>query len=239
MEKKVLFNDLGEIDYAEAWDYQRKLHSQILELKKINEDLPACEQTANYNYLLFCEHPHVYTIGKSGTESNLLVNEAFLEQKGAQLFKIDRGGDITYHGPGQIVGYPIIDLSFYSLGVKEYVHLIEESVIQFLRKYNIRSERLEGATGVWLDTDKPGKTRKICAIGVKVSRAVTMHGFAFNVNTDLDFYGYINPCGFIDKGVTSMEKELGHKLDFEKVKTELVKQIGETFRFDISVPDGA
>jgi len=239
MEKKVLFNDLGAMDYAEAWDYQRKLHSQILELKKINEDLPACEQTANYNYLLFCEHPHVYTIGKSGTESNLLVNEAFLEQKGAQLFKIDRGGDITYHGPGQIVGYPIIDLAFYSLGVKEYIHLIEESVIQFLRKYNIRSERLEGATGVWLDTDKPGKTRKICAIGVKVSRAVTMHGFAFNVNTDLDFYGYINPCGFTDKGVTSMEKELGHKLDFEKVKTELVNQIGETFRFAISAPDGA
>jgi lipoyl(octanoyl) transferase len=233
MEKKVLFNDLGLMDYAEAWDYQRKLHGQILELKKINEELPVCEQTVNYNYLLFCEHPPVYTIGKSGTQNNLLVNEAFLEQKGAQLFKIDRGGDITFHGPGQIVGYPILDLVFYSMGVKEYVHLIEESIIQFLKKYNIQSVRLEGATGVWIDTDKPGKTRKICAIGVKVSRAVTMHGFAFNVNTNLDYYSYINPCGFTDKGVTSMEKELGKKLDFEKVKVGLMKQIGETFGFEI------
>ncbi|MDB4303165.1 lipoyl(octanoyl) transferase LipB [Desulfosarcina sp.] len=237
MEKKVIFNDLGEMDYAKAWDYQRNLHSQILDLKKVNEDLPVCEQTANYNYLLFCEHPHVYTIGKSGSENNLLIDEKLLEQKGAQLFKIDRGGDITYHGPGQIVGYPIIDLSVYGLGVREYIHAMEESIIKLLAEYGIIAERLEGATGVWLDTDKPGKTRKICAIGVKVSRAVTMHGFAFNVNTDLAFYNYINPCGFIDKGVTSMEKELGKKLDMDEVKNKLLNYITEVFGFDIFIPE--
>lgn len=237
MEKKVIFNDLGEMDYAKAWDYQRNLHSQILDLKKVNEDLPVCEQTANYNYLLFCEHPHVYTIGKSGSESNLLIDEKLLEQKGAQLFKIDRGGDITYHGPGQIVGYPIIDLSVYGLGVREYIHAMEQSIIKLLAEYEIIAERLEGATGVWLDTDKPGKTRKICAIGVKVSRAVTMHGFAFNVNTDLAFYNYINPCGFVDKGVTSMKKELGKKLDMDEVKNKLLSYITEVFGFDIFIPE--
>jgi len=237
MEKKVIFNDLGEMEYAEAWDYQRKLHSQILDLKKVNEDLPLCEQTTNYNYLLFCEHPHVYTIGKSGSESNLLVDENILKQKGAQLFKIDRGGDITYHGPGQIVAYPIIDLSVYNLGVRQYIRAMEESVIRLLQEYGITSERLEGATGVWLDTEKPGKTRKICAIGVKVSRAVTMHGFAFNVNTGLDYYSYINPCGFVDKGVTSMEIELGEKLDFQEIKDKLRKQITEVFGFDIIIPE--
>ncbi len=234
MEKKVIFNDLGEMEYAAAWDYQRNLHSQILDLKKVNEDLPVCEQTTNYNYLLFCEHPHVYTIGKSGSENNLLVDENMLKQKGAQLFKIDRGGDITYHGPGQIVGYPIIDLTVYGLGVRQYIHAMEESIIGLLLEYGIISERLDGATGVWLDTDKPGKTRKICAIGVKVSRAVTMHGFAFNVNTNLDYYSYINPCGFVDKGVTSMEKELGKKLDFQEIKDKLRKQITEVFGFDIT-----
>ncbi len=157
MEKKVIFNDLGEMDYAEAWDYQRKLHSQILDLKKVNEDLPLCEQTTNYNYLLFCEHPHVYTIGKSGSESNLLVDENMLKQKGAQLFKIDRGGDITYHGPGQIVAYPIIDLSVYNLGVRQYIRAMEESVIRLLSEYGIKAERLNGATGVWLDAEHPLK----------------------------------------------------------------------------------
>ena len=237
MEKKVIFNDLGEMDYEAAWDYQRNLHSQILDLKKINEDLPVCEQTANYNYLLFCEHPHVYTIGKSGSESNLLIDENMLKQKGAQLFKIDRGGDITYHGPGQIVGYPIIDLTVYGLGVKQYIHAMEESVIRLLQEYEIVAERLEGATGVWLDTNKPGKTRKICAIGVKVSRAVTMHGFAFNVNTNLDYYSYINPCGFVDKGVTSMEKELNKKLNFLEIKDKLLKQFTAVFGFDILIPE--
>lgn len=225
------------MEYAAAWDYQKNLHSQILDLKKFNEDLPICEQTTNYNYLLFCEHPHVYTIGKSGSESNLLVDENMLKQKGAQLFKIDRGGDITYHGPGQIVGYPIIDLSVYNLGVRQYIHAMEESVIRLLQESGIVAERLEGATGVWLDTDKPGKTRKICAIGVKVSRAVTMHGFAFNVNTNLNYYSYINPCGFVDKGVTSMEKELGKKLDFQEIKDKLRKQITEVFGFDITIPE--
>jgi lipoyl(octanoyl) transferase len=236
MEKKVIFNDLGEMDYSSAWDYQRKLHSQILELNKINENLSICEQTANYNYLLFCEHPHVYTIGKSGSESNLLIDENMLKEKGAQLFKIDRGGDITYHGPGQIVGYPIIDLSVYGMGVKQYIHAMEESVIKLLSEYRIVADRLEGATGVWLDTKNPSRTRKICAIGVKVSRAVTMHGFAFNVNTNLDYYNYINPCGFVDKGVTSMEKELRKKVSIVEVKEKLLLQITRVFNFDIAHP---
>jgi lipoyl(octanoyl) transferase len=237
MEKKVIFKDLGEMDYSSAWDYQRNLHSQILELNKINENLPLCEQTANYNYLLFCEHRHVYTIGKSGSESNLLINENMLKEKGVQLFKIDRGGDITYHGPGQIVGYPIIDLSVHGLGIKQYIHALEESVINLLSEYRIVADRLEGATGVWLDTKNPLRTRKICAIGVKVSRAVTMHGFAFNVNTNLDYYNYINPCGFVDKGVTSMEKELGGKLIMQEVKDKLLANITSVFNFDIVIPD--
>jgi len=231
MEQKVIFKDLGNIGYAEAWDYQNKLLGQVQEIKKVNFDLPYCEQTTNYGYLLFCEHPHVYTLGKSGSDNNLLVNEAMLKEKGATFFRIDRGGDITYHGPGQIVGYPIIDLESFSLGVKQYVHNIEEAIIRTLETYNIKSERLEGATGVWLDTNLPGKARKICAIGIKVSRYVTMHGFAFNVNTNLDYYNYINPCGFMDKGVTSMEKELGRKLDFEEVKKEVKKQLANILGF--------
>lgn len=232
MENKVIYNNLGMIAYQEAWDLQKKLLAGIQDIKRVNKELPACEQTTNYNYLLFCEHPHVYTLGKSGHDSNLLVNEEFLREKGASFVRIDRGGDITYHGPGQIVGYPIIDLESFSLGVKEYVFRIEEAIITLLRKYGIESERLDGSTGVWLDTNVPGKTRKICAIGVKVSRSVTMHGFAFNVNTNLDYYRYINPCGFTDKGVTSMQQELGRTLDFEQVKNELSGQLSEEFAFE-------
>jgi len=232
MENKVIYNDLGLMAYAEAWDLQKKLLGQVQEIGQYNRELPVCEQNVNYNYLLFCEHPHVYTLGKSGKENNLLVNEDFLKQKGAEFFKIDRGGDITYHGPGQIVGYPIFNLENFGMGVKQYVHKIEESVIQTLSAYNIESERLEGATGVWLDTDTPGKTRKICAIGVRVSRLVTMHGFAFNVNTDLDYYNFINPCGFVDKGVTSMEKELGGIVDFKEVENRLKSILAEVFGFE-------
>jgi lipoyl(octanoyl) transferase len=203
-----------------------------MQIKQVNRELPACEQSTNYNYLLFCEHPHVYTIGKSGSEGNLLVNEAFLKQKGAALFKIDRGGDITYHGPGQIVGYPILDLEAFRSGVKQYIFNMEEAIIRTLAEYNISAQRLDGATGVWLDTAISGKTRKICAIGVKVSRAVTMHGFAFNVNTDLQYYDFINPCGFTDKGVTSMEKELGEKVNFEEVKEKLKENLSAVFGFD-------
>jgi len=232
MEQKVIFKDLEQVEYAEAWDYQKKLLGQVQEIKKYNIALPICEQNINYNYLLFCEHPHVYTMGKSGSDKNLLVDEGYLKEKGATFFKIDRGGDITYHGPGQIVGYPIFDLEAFNLGVKQYIHKIEVAVIRTLEAYEIKSERLNGATGVWLDTQIPGKARKICAIGVKVSRYVTMHGFAFNVNTNLDYYNFINPCGFTDKGVTSMEKELGGKIDFVEVKKYLMEQFAGVFEYD-------
>lgn len=233
MENKVIFNDLGSINFKEAWDYQKNLFQQILELKKYNEQLPICEQTTNYNYLLFCEHPHVYTIGKSGSENNLLVNKDSLEKQGVQLYKIDRGGDITYHGPGQIVGYPIFNLESFSLGIKQYIFKLEESIIQTLADYAIPSGRLKGAIGVWLDPDDPQKARKICAIGVKTSRYVSMHGFAFNVNTNLAYYNSINPCGFIDKGVTSMQKELGKSINLEDVKGNLLKSFERVFNFSI------
>jgi lipoyl(octanoyl) transferase len=232
MEHKIIYKDLGLIRFQEAWDYQTSLFEQVIDLKRMNHDLPLCEQTANFNYLLFCEHPHVYTLGKSGSESNLLINQEVLKQKGAEFFKIDRGGDITYHGPGQIVGYPIFDLEAMSIGLKEYIHKMEEVIIQVLEKYNIIATRLEGATGVWLDVEIPQKARKICAIGVKSSRYVTMHGFAFNVNTDLEFYHYINPCGFVDKGVTSMQKELGREIDMEEVKVLLKDAFAKTFSFE-------
>lgn len=231
MEKKVIFKDMESIEYADAWNYQKDLLKQVQEIKQFNYDLPACEQTTNYNFLLFCEHPHVYTLGKSGSENNLLVNEEFLKQKGASFFKIDRGGDITYHGPGQIVGYPIFDLEAFDIGVKEYVHKIEDAVIGTLKIYGVNSGRLDGATGVWLDATVPGKARKICAIGVKVSRYVTMHGFAFNVNTNLDYYNFINPCGFTDKGVTSLQKELGREIDIKEIKDILAGEIEKVFTF--------
>jgi len=234
MTKSLIFKDLGLTRYQEAWDYQKNLFEQVMEIKKYNEELPVCEKNINYNYLLFCEHPHVYTLGKSGTEQNLLVNQDLLKEKGVEFFKIDRGGDITYHGPGQIVGYPIINLEEFDLGVKQYIYNIEETVISTLKEYSIKGERLDRATGVWLDTNKPEKARKICAIGVKASRYVTMHGFAFNVNTDLEYYNYINPCGFIDKGVTSMEKELGRKVDMEEVKSKLLKSFESVFGFELS-----
>lgn len=233
MENKVIFKDLGSVNYQEAWDYQKNLFQQILELKKYNEQLPICEQTTNYNYLLFCEHPHVYTLGKSGSEHNLLLNKEALEQKGVQFFKIDRGGDITYHGPGQIVGYPIINLEAFSLGVKQYIFKMEEAIMQTLASYGIEGSRLDGATGVWLDPGNPQRARKICAIGVKASRYVSMHGFAFNVNTDLEFYNSINPCGFVDKGVTSMQKELGKKMEFEEVKDNLLQSFQRIFNFQV------
>ena len=233
MENKVIFKDLGSINYKEAWDYQKNLFQQILELKKYNEQLPICEQNTNYNYLLFCEHPHVYTIGKSGSESNLLINKNSLENNGVQFYKIDRGGDITYHGPGQIVGYLIFNLEAFSVGIKQYIHNLEEAVILTLANFAIQAGRLKGATGVWLDPDDPEKSRKICAIGVKASRYVSMHGFAFNVNTDLAYYNYINPCGFIDKGVTSMQKELGVKIKMEEVKGKLLKSFERVFNFSV------
>ncbi len=217
------FQDWGLVEYGDAWDRQRQLWNEVKDSKYATE-----ERKSKINYLVFCEHPHVYTLGKSGHDENLLIPENFLNKIGAKYFHIDRGGDITYHGPGQIVGYPIIDLEVFGLGVKSYIHSIEETIIRFLDGYGIKARRLEGATGVWLDPDTP-KARKICAIGVKVSRWITMHGFAFNVNTDLNYFSYINPCGFQDKGVTSMSKELGKPLDFEEVKQGLATEFEKVF----------
>lgn len=221
----VRFIDLGMKDYQESWDFQTKIFNQVWEAKKQNNSTDV-----STNYLLFCEHPHVYTLGKSGKDANLLINEEQLKSYGASFYKIDRGGDITYHGPGQIVGYPIFDLEVFKLGVKEYVHKIEEAIIVTLHHYGISSTRLQGATGVWLDADKP-TARKICAIGVKAGHFITMHGFAFNINTNLNFFNHINPCGFVDKGVTSLSNELGRTIDIEEVKRILLTKIEEVFGF--------
>lgn len=230
--KNVKFEDLGLIEYKNAWEYQESLFAKYLKIKAENRDRSENEQEEIEGNVLFCEHHHVYTLGKSGEQNNLLINDEFLNKIQATYFKTNRGGDITYHGPGQIVGYPIIDLERFNLQVKQYITNLEESIILTLKDYGIKSERLSGATGVWLDTET-NKVRKICAIGVKASRFITMHGFAFNVNTNLEYFNHINPCGFIDKGVTSMEKELGTKVDFEKVKDVLKEKIEQVFGMNL------
>lgn len=230
MNKKTNYVDLNLIDYKEAWDYQENLFNKILAVKEDKRKGNSEEETKNY--LIFCEHPHVYTLGKSGVQNNLLISDEFLKKIDATYYKINRGGDITYHGPGQIVGYPIIDLENFGLQLKEYVHLLEESIIQTLKEFGLNASRLEGATGVWLDKETP-TARKICAIGVRASRHVTMHGFAFNVNTNLEYFNHINPCGFVDKGVTSLEQELGEKQDFEKIKSILKNKLEINFGFEL------
>jgi lipoyl(octanoyl) transferase len=227
MEKKVKFQDLGLIDYKEAWDLQEDLLGGIINSRKIGPE----KENGIAGELLFCEHPHVYTIGKSGSEENLLIHDEQLKAVNATYYKINRGGDITYHGPGQIVGYPILDLEVLKIGIRKYIFLLEEAIIQTLIEKGVKSSRLDGATGVWLDADKPERTRKICAIGVRVSRFVTMHGFAFNVKTNLDYFRYINPCGFVDKGVTSLEKELGEEVSMEAVKNILKQKLSGVFGF--------
>jgi len=228
MSKETIFRDLGIFPYQEAWDYQENLFNEVLESKQKNSKLLEGEKTLSNNYLLFCEHPHVYTIGKSGKEQNMLLNMLQLQAKEATFHKINRGGDITYHGPGQIVGYPILNLETYDMGIKAYITNLEQAIIDCIAEYGIEGHRLDGATGVWLDIDKPS-VRKIAAIGVRVSRWVSMHGFAFNVNTDLKYFEYINPCGFVDKGVTSLKKELGKDVDIEEVKEKLKNHIVRLF----------
>ncbi|HBY20717.1 MAG: lipoyl(octanoyl) transferase [Bacteroidetes bacterium GWE2_29_8] len=220
----VVIDDIGLISYSDAYQYQENIFNNAIK-KKINK-----LTDNNENVFILCEHTHVYTLGKSGSEQNMLLNYIQLQAKNAEFVKTTRGGDITYHGPGQIVGYPIIDLEVFGFSVKGYVHNIEEVIIKTLKDFNIESTRLEGATGVWLDIDKPGKTRKICAIGIRVSRGITMHGFAFNVNTDLNYFNHINPCGFTDKGVTSISKELGEVIDINLVKKHLIRHFGEIFK---------
>lgn len=219
---KTLFIDAGLIKYQKAWDYQKELHEKLLIQKQ--EEVENIEQ-----YLLFCEHPHVYTLGKSGQRQNLLIPDEFLKKINAEFYKTDRGGDITYHGPGQIVGYPIFDLEALNIGIRAYIERMENAIIQSLDHFNLQAGRLEGATGVWLKKEDPQKSVKICAIGVRISRMISMHGFALNVNTDLNYFNHINPCGFSDKGVTSMENELGYKMDIEEVKSVLLKNIQKEF----------
>lgn len=211
------YEDLGSRDYKECWDYQESILAEVQQEKK-NTQAPT-----DKGRFLLVEHPHVYTLGKSGDEHNLLVHDDFLKKIDAVYYKINRGGDITYHGPGQLVGYPIIDLEYYHIGVREYIEKMEDAIIATLAHYGLTGGRKEGATGVWLDSDIPAKARKICAMGVRVSRYVTMHGFALNVNTDMRYFNYINPCGFLTYGVTSLEKELGRTMDMQEVK-EVVKE---------------
>ena len=220
MNRIIEYQDWGLVEYNEAWAKQESLFSTSIEKKM--QELPTD------NYLVFCEHPHVYTLGKSGDEQNMLLNMIQLQAKHATFVHSNRGGDITYHGPGQVVGYPIFDLANFELGLKQYIFRIEEAIIQTLSLYRIPSTRLEGSTGVWLDVGEPA-CRKICAIGVRSSRYVTMHGFALNVNTQLEYFSYINPCGFIDKGVTSMEKELSGKVDMDELKVRLIECIEKQF----------
>jgi lipoyl(octanoyl) transferase len=219
--------------YQQAWDYQEQLLNEIIVQK-----LAILKQAGNHsrltgNYLLFVEHPHVFTLGKSGSEDNMLANFIQLQAKNAEFIHTNRGGDITYHGPGQIVGYPILNLDYFAKGIRDYIEKLEESIILCLAHFKINGCRLQGATGVWLDTDVPGKTRKICAIGVRVSRGVSMHGFALNVNTDLSYFDLINPCGFTDKKVTSLQKELGRDVDIEEVKKILRNNIASVFKMEL------
>ncbi len=228
--KKVYFQDWGRVDYQQAWDRQEEIFSGIVSTKTSNRSNAADVPTENY--LVFVEHPHVYTLGKSGKPENLLLDEQGLKVKQARFYKINRGGDITYHGPGQIVGYPILDLDNFFTDIHLYLRTLEEAIILTLADYGIQAGRYPGYTGVWLDADNQN-ARKICAMGVRCSRWVTMHGFAFNVNTDLEYFKNIVPCGIDDKDVTSMERELGRKVDIEEVKGVLKKKIALLFEMDL------
>ena len=231
MNKKIHFQELGFKDYKETWDYQEELFQEILDKKIKNRREETSEDTPNY--LLFVEHPHVYTLGKSGEVSHLLINEEQLKQKGATFYKINRGGDITYHGPGQIVGYPILDLENFFSDIHKYLRLLEETIILTLQDYGISAERSKGETGVWLDVGTPF-ARKICAMGVRASRWVTMHGFAFNVNADLGYFDNIIPCGIEGKAVTSLNVELGVKeVSEEEVKEKLKQHFSELFEAEL------
>lgn len=230
MNKKTEFIDWGLTDYQDAWARQGVIFDQTVALKTHNRTESL--QLPTPNYLIFCEHPHVYTLGKSGHPENLLLDEAGLKEKQASYYKINRGGDITYHGPGQIVGYPILDLDNFFTDIHLYLRTLEEAVILTLADYGITSGRYSGFTGVWLDADND-KARKICALGVRCSRWVTMHGFALNVNTDLDYFGNIVPCGIDDKEVTSMQRELGTALDMGEVKDRLKQHIAQLFGMEL------
>jgi len=232
----ILFSDLGEIEYGAAWQEQEGLLQQNLQVKSAWYGTPQSDRPLDIgttNYLLFCKHPHVYTLGKSGHIENLLVNDTRLKELNVSFYKTNRGGDITYHGPGQIVGYPILDLELFFTDLGKYMRSLEEVIIRMLSFYGIKGDRLPGSTGVWIEPDITGKARKICAMGVRCSRWVTMHGFALNVNTDLKYFDYIVPCGIGDKSVTSIEKELGRKVNEEEVKELLKVEFENIFKVHI------
>jgi len=213
----------GVVDYRVCWDQQEKMLEKMVRARAENNS-PTPE-----NYFFLVEHPHVYTLGKSGSMGNMLITEEFLTKIGASFYRINRGGDITYHGPGQMVGYPILDLEYFRIGIREFIGKMEEAIIQTIAEYGLKGGRKEGATGVWLDTGDPARVRKICAIGVRVSHFVTMHGFALNVNTDLQYFRYINPCGFNASAVTSLQKELGREVEMEEVKTILKEKFNRNY----------
>ena len=231
--KTVEFRDLGSMDYQEAWTYQENLFADIVAQKIQNRNLPEAEQVLTPNYLLFVEHPHVYTLGKSGKPEHLLLDEEGLGSHQATYYKINRGGDITYHGPGQLVGYPILDLDHFFTDIHRYLRYLEEAIILTLAEYGVSAGRIEGLTGVWLDHDTLKNPRKICALGVKSSRWVTMHGFAFNVNVDLSYFGHIVPCGIDDKAVTSLHLELGRQVDVQEVKEKVKKHLAALFEMNL------
>lgn len=228
--KRVVFQNLGLIRYKEAWDYQEKLFESVLQSKQNKSE-------DKQQFLLFCEHEPVYTMGKSGNRQNLLIAEHVCKSKNIDYYPIDRGGDITFHGPGQLVAYPIIDMEEFGIGVKLYVNKLEDVVIRALQSFGIAAEKDEKAMGVWIDAQHPAKARKICAIGVRASRFVTMHGLALNVNTNLDYFNYINPCGFTDRGVTSMQKELGREVDFQEVSERMKQAFIDVFGMDLLTID--
>ncbi|RTE54181.1 lipoyl(octanoyl) transferase LipB [Arenibacter aquaticus] len=235
MNKRILLEDLGQRDYKETWDYQEELFQSILDLKIRNRREGSQLETPNH--FLFVEHPHVYTLGKSGDMDNLLVDQDFLEKKGATFYKINRGGDITYHGPGQIVGYPILDLDNFFTDIHKYLRFLEEMVILTLADYGLKGERSKGETGVWLDVGTPF-ARKICAMGVRASRWVTMHGFALNVNADLGYFDLMIPCGIKGKAVTSLNVELGKKeVSMDEVKEKLLKHFSHLFEAEMLTQD--
>ena len=234
--KQVTFQDLGLIDYQKAWDYQEKLFAETIAVKTQNRNLPVEGQVPTPNYLLFCQHPHVYTLGKSGKQDHLLLNEDDLIEKDARYYRINRGGDITYHGPGQLVGYPILDLDNFFTDIHLYMRMLEESVILTLKDYGIDGGRITGLTGVWIDHLEQKNPRKICAFGVKSSRWVTMHGLALNVNTDLTYFGNIVPCGIQDKAVTSMAAETGYDINMKDVSDKLKNYLAALFEMEIITP---
>lgn len=233
MSKRVTYQDLGLIDFKEAWDYQEELFGKIVEQKIRRRNDPGRERGNAENFLLFCEHPHVFTLGKNGSEKNLLSSKVELIKGQAKFYRINRGGDITYHGPGQIVGYPILDLENFGLQIREYIFGMEEAIIRNLKRYDIKGYRMKNATGVWVEKGITGQSEKICAIGVRASRYVTMHGFALNVSTDLNYFKLINPCGIKDKGITSMQRELGYIPDLNEVKNALRENFSEVLNMEL------